>query len=138
MYTKDQIWKKLYNRWYRFHFREKPCSPAFQTFEGFYRWAIEAGYDGCQVMKRHDPKGPYSEGNCYWVEVEIKETESTVQQKMPEEWVEKWNRTVNRIRKVYGMDLIGMETVEKVLPPTEDRQTTVAQGKKGEGECITA
>jgi hypothetical protein len=92
-----QFGKHLYGRWIKY--RDKPHSPEFDDFPRFYEWAIKAGYrDVGETLRRKDETLPYSPDNCYWVKA------NTI---CPDEWIEKWNETVNRIRRHYGMPPIG-------------------------------
>lgn len=107
----ENIREMLYNRWYRIRFRAKiPCSPAFAVFSDFFSWAIDAGFDGSQELRRRDPKGPYSEENCYW---ERSGRAGPRSERRPHkgfrvaEFALRWDRTVNRIRRHYGMEPIG-------------------------------
>ena len=66
-------------------------------FPTFYEWAMSDGYDAGEWLRRFDKNEPFSPDNCFWYSV--KEEKDHI----PPELGAKWNKTVNRIRKYYGM-----------------------------------
>ena len=72
--------------------------PEFATFLGFYKWAMESGFAIGAQLYRRDPKAPYSSDNCVWIAGEKRIRSEYL------EFEKRWNDTVNRIRRYYGME----------------------------------
>lgn len=96
----------LYEKWLKVRFRS---GPEFKSFQRFLEWSKASGYTFGAVLKRHDTKLPCSPDNCYWLV--IRSELNIARTKEEQAMVHKWNETVNRIRKVYGMPPI--ETVSE-------------------------
>lgn len=85
---------KLYTTWRSF--RNRPHCDKWDNFPNFYEWAMQSGYEVGAWLMRDDKNGPFDPDNCFWFQPC---TESRISQ----EFIDKWNETVNRIRKYYGM-----------------------------------
>lgn len=88
--------QRLYARWYS-KINKNTDSPEFMTFLGFYKWAMESGFTIGAQLYRRDPKAPYSPDNCVWI------SGAKVARSSDSEFAMRWNKTVNRIRRYYGM-----------------------------------
>ena len=97
--------RRLYQKWW--NIKNKPCSPSFKDFHKFCEWAKNNGYDESGDLRRYDSSGEFSEHNCYWTS----ENDETLGRKIRQASIDKWNKTVNSIRKYYGMPPI--EEVER-------------------------
>lgn len=86
---------RIYTAWKKV--RSKPFCEEWRAFLPFYNWSIENGYKPGARIHLIDKEGEYGPDNCVW---SVKEEEETVK----EAWIRKWNETVNRIRKHYGME----------------------------------
>ena len=94
----------LYNAWKRM--RKSAHCEEWDFFPTFYEWSINEGYEDGAWLMRDDKNAPFDPDNCFWYHPC---TESRISQ----EFVDKWNETVNRIRKHYGMPpLEGTEYVD--------------------------
>lgn len=92
---KTEHGKKLYVTWVKIV--SYPHTDDWDFFPTFYEWAMNTGYELGAWLRRIDKKGAYSQENCAWYMP--KEEKDYI----PPEWADEWNRTVNRIRKHYGM-----------------------------------
>lgn len=90
---------RLYERWKRI--KRKEHSKEFDTFLGFYKWSMKAGYSPGLRLLVADQNKPYSPDNCSW---SPPETVRPVYGEEGREWIAKWNEAVNRIRVHYGME----------------------------------
>lgn len=89
---KSVIGSKLYSAWKRVN---HACHyEPWGFFPNFYQWSLENGYEIGMRLQVIDVSKPYGPNNCEWAETETN---------VPMYWVNEWNRTVNRIRKHYGM-----------------------------------
>lgn len=59
----------LYNWWLRV--AELPHESAWEKFDAFYVWAMEAGFAPYRKLKKIDPKLPFGPQNCKFVEKKI-------------------------------------------------------------------
>lgn len=92
---------RLYQTWKRL--RKHPYVDEWGCYPAFYCWAIESGYViGARLVLKSE-SAPYGPDNCLW---HIKEFEDDFEP-IPQSWPDEWNKTVNRIRKHYGMPPIG-------------------------------
>ena len=89
--------KRLYDHWQK-KVSKNTDDPEFSTFPGFYKWAMESGFSIGAQLYRRDPKGPFNPDNCVWIT-----GEKCVRSSDPE-FEMRWNTTVNRIRRYYGME----------------------------------
>jgi hypothetical protein len=97
--TKTELGRSVHDKWCQMR-KKFPCSPTFQNFINFYEWAIATGYTGEELLFRKDKTLPYSEDNCYW---NIPTKTNKGGNAYYKGQAESWNRTVNAIRKAYGM-----------------------------------
>ena len=91
-------WKSLYSKWRQI----KKCSHSkeFSRCQDFYDWAMANGFEIAAKLELLDDSKPYSPDNCRWKPPEVKKTFYTEEEKR---WIAKWNKTVNVIRRYYGM-----------------------------------
>lgn len=89
--------QSLYERW-RSKVRDNTDSPEFATFQGFYEWAMESGFSIGAQLHRRQADEPYNPDNCVWIAKEKRFRTRDVEFEM------KWNNTVNRIRRYYGLE----------------------------------
>ncbi|WP_406044073.1 hypothetical protein [Succinimonas sp.] len=66
----------------------------FELFPDFYNWAMQSGYELGMWLLRINGEKPFSPDNCEWY---------TPGERDNSEWINNWNKSVNRIRKYYGM-----------------------------------
>ena len=92
---KTEHGKNLYNAWQRI--RRLPHCNEWDTFPAFYEWAMQSGYTLGAWLRIIDRTDPYSPDNCWW------HTPGDTDEEISYEWADSWNKTVNRIRKHYGM-----------------------------------
>lgn len=93
-----QEWKFLYNKW-RWVLKQ-PHSEEFKKFPTFYDWSMAKGYMTGAKLERLDATKPFSPKNCLWVHPAIKQRPYTEEDM---EMISRWNKTVNRIRRHFGM-----------------------------------
>ena len=91
-------WSSLYNKW---RVIKKELSPDFAMFEDFYKWSVSKGWTPGAHLRRRDDSKPYSPDNCEWYSNDLKETNMSNEDR--EAFVEAWNKSVNRIRRHFGM-----------------------------------
>jgi hypothetical protein len=97
--------KVLLNKWYNIK-RYSHCEE-WDNFGVFFRWAINSGYEKGAILMRLCRNSQFCPENCYWSTVEQQEDKKT-------KWIKLWNKTVNRIRKYYGMSTVEeMKGVQK-------------------------
>ena len=99
--------KRLYVHWQQ-KVSKNTDDPEFATFMGFYNWSMEAGFVVGALLFRRNPDEPYSTDNCVWC------TKEKDMKRFYPEFELKWNKTVNRIRKHFGLELFPMGQVEDV------------------------
>ena len=83
----------LYNIWRRI--RRSPHNEEWNHFPTFYEWAMQSGYELGSWLRRYDDDKPFTEENCLWY--------VAVDSVFSKQFVADWNKSVNRIRKHYGM-----------------------------------
>lgn len=95
---------RLYAAWVRIN--KFPHCKEWECFPTFYEWAMENGYEVGTWLNRDDNDKPYSPDNCIWYKPQSDGIS-------PEwaEWIKRWNKTVNRIRKHYGMPPLEEENI---------------------------
>ena len=86
---------KLYNAWKKL--RRDTHAEEWDAFPTFYNWAMQNGYVIGSSLRLVDETGIYEPSNCAWRFPVKVDPPSTLT------WEDKWNKTVNRIRKHYGM-----------------------------------
>ena len=94
---------KIYRSWVRMNKGER-CEE-WKHFPAFYEWAVSHGYEDGAWLAKHDKSKPFSPENCSWY------IPTKKYQDIPPEMVAKWNETVNRIRKHYGMPPLEEDSV---------------------------
>ena len=92
---------KLYSAWR--HLRRHPHCEEWESFLHFYTWAMQSDYSLGARLRLLDENKPYCPENCTWYVHQYEEDDPLP----PAEWAEIWNKTVNRIRKHYGMPPLG-------------------------------
>lgn len=89
---------KLYNAWKKL--RVFPHCAEWESFPQFYNWAMSNGFQQRAWLRRNDDSKPYGPDNCFWRPAYSDENAPVIDR---EGWAYEWNKTVNRIRKHYGM-----------------------------------
>lgn len=92
---------KIYSAWRSV--RKHPHYEAWESYPVFYAWAMDSGYTLGARLRLIDESKPYCPENCMWFE----QSECTYKFSDLKVWADNWNKTVNRIRKHYGMPLLG-------------------------------
>lgn len=92
---KTELGSKLYSAWKRV--RKYPHVEEWDNFPVFYEWAIQSEFVDGAWLRRIDDDQPFSPDNCEWYTVNLENDN------IPPGWADEWNKTVNRIRKYYGM-----------------------------------
>jgi hypothetical protein len=85
----------LYTAWKTV--RKKPHYEEWDDFTVFYNWALQSGYTIGAWLRRLDMRKPFTPDNSIWY------ISGESEKNIPPEWADGWNKTVNRIRKHYGM-----------------------------------
>lgn len=100
---KTERGSRLYATWKKM--RLSPHCEEWDDFLGFYTWAMKSDYVLGAWLRRHDDTLMYCPENVFW------HIPGSTEDVMPTlEWADEWNKTVNRIRKHYGMPpLIGTD-----------------------------
>lgn len=88
---------RLYETWKRI--RKFPYDPAWNSFPVFYDWAMAEGYILGDRLVRLDESRPYGPDNCYWKDLH----DDAVSVQWVGAWCEKWDQTVERLRKHFGL-----------------------------------
>jgi hypothetical protein len=101
---KTEAGGRLYSYWRRI--KAQGISPEFAEFPGFYIWAIKNGYTLGAKLYKYDPAEPYGPENCFWVPRD-EWVGGLEYPPMSQEWRQKWDETINRIRLHFGMEPIG-------------------------------
>lgn len=91
-----EIGSRLYQAWKRM--RRYPHLAAWDYFPTFYNWSVHNGYSIGAWLRQIDDSKEYGPDNCAWYF--SNEPKDVV---IDYEWAEKWDKTVNRIRKHYHM-----------------------------------
>lgn len=92
---------RLYNAWKKL--RKFPHCEEWDCYPAFYTWSLENGYVIGAWLRLHNQSGPYAPDNCVWYIPGGYDFEPPP----PPSWADEWNKTVNRIRKHYGLPLLG-------------------------------
>lgn len=88
---------RLYKVWQRM--RMFPHDPAWDAFPAFYAWAMSAGYNIGARLYRSSDSQPHGPENSRWTAPVRSEPPMSWESR----WCEKWNKTVNKLRKHYGL-----------------------------------
>lgn len=91
--------KNLYNRYHSCN--SSKYREAFATFQEFYDWSMANGFVIEARLSRIDDNKPYSPGNIRWTLTTKDRTALYGEER--KEMIERWNKTVNRIRIHYGL-----------------------------------
>lgn len=98
----------LYDKWRRAH--QQLHTPEFDTYAGFYEWAMRTGYTDGDMLKRENPLAPFGPDNCYWLTTN---PFPYTGKRAAAEAAARWNKTVNRIRKYYDLPLFDEEVLQE-------------------------
>lgn len=90
--------ERVYTAWRNMR-RHHPYDPIFEDYPTFYRWAIQAGFVPTARLTRHNKELPHSPTNSVWVDYGEKES----LEPWMIEWCKKWDKTVARLRKQFGL-----------------------------------
>lgn len=87
----------------------------FENFSNFYAWAMENEYFSGATLRRCDTGQPYSPDNCYFSKPVDQPTFYGVER---EDFIRRWNRSVNPFRKAAGLEPFAEEVADnkKALP----------------------
>lgn len=88
----------LYYKWLKIC--QNPHSEDFEKFQGFYDWSMEIGFQLGMKLIRNDESAPYSPENCRWLFLEVRDRSYTTAE---QESIDRWNETVNIIRRCVGL-----------------------------------
>ena len=94
---KTEHGSKLYETWKRV--RTQLHCEEWGHFPTFYEWALQSGYETGAWLRLDNNDGLYCPENCVW----YYPGEDEDSEHVPAAWADTWNKTVNRIRKYYGM-----------------------------------
>lgn len=98
---------RLYGAWKTL--RKHSYCEEWGCYPAFYHWAMQNGYTLGAHLRLIDESGIYCPENCVWKIPKCKMDDPPP----PPSWADEWNKTVNRIRKYYGMlPLEGTEYVD--------------------------
>ena len=86
---------RLYQTWRKI--QKEPHCKDWDNFPAFYAWALKSGYTLGAWILRADKNKPYEPCNCTWY------IPGRDEKNISPSWADRWNETVNRIRKYYGM-----------------------------------
>lgn len=92
---KTEHGSRIYAAWRTM--RKHPHCEEWEYFPTFYEWAMQSEYEIGAWLRLVNARGTYCPDNCYW------NVPSSKEEPPPPEWADGWNKTVNRIRKHYGM-----------------------------------
>lgn len=100
--------KALYAIWRRV--RHNACD-AFQAYPDFFEWAVGSGYVLGARLRRLDETIEYRPDNCSFLPSFEGRKPLTLDERVR---ANEWNKTVNKIRRVYGMKPFETFTDEEV------------------------
>lgn len=89
---------EMKKKWYAM--RRCPHDPVWDKYEVFAAWCKETGFKEGFSLYRDDAAKPYGPTNCHWSGTDIKRIQKD---KTAKEFIYRWNKTVNRFRKVVGL-----------------------------------
>ena len=87
--------RRLYELWKRL--RKSPHDPAWDDFQVFYTWVMKEGYVLGSGIRRKDDSLPYGPTNA------VLRRPTIAPDFCEQEWCEKWDKTVNILRKHFGL-----------------------------------
>lgn len=87
---------RLYQTWRKI--KRLPHCEAWEDYPTFYKWAIKE-YELGAYLRLKDESKPWGPRNCVWQGHGEKKRND-----VPDDFVEKWNTSVNRIRKYCGLE----------------------------------
>ena len=97
-FIKSDIGKELYSKWSDMKRKAGRCEE-WDDFNAFCVWAFDQGFIRGAFVRRRDKHGLYTPENCYLI------TGKKIGHNIdPEDFINRWNKTVNRIRIAYGME----------------------------------
>ena len=96
----------LYSKWKAMRNHQFPLSEAFEEFLTFYNWSMANGFASGARLVRVDDRKPYGPDSCVWVQPKKMQHEWTTEEKA---WIAKWNKTVNRLRRYFGIETFDYE-----------------------------
>lgn len=99
MPEEEIIRKELLSK-YKSTIRAKDRVGEWSTFEGFYKWAIEAGYQQGRTMNRRDTREGHNPENCFFI---MPPYVAPFQGDEYTDWIRRWNRAVNPLRVAAGL-----------------------------------
>lgn len=100
--------------------KRRPHSRDFNTFDGFYNWALESGYFEGANLARYDTSDPFSPDNCTWRDPV---PDRPIYGDEAKAWIAKWNAMVNDLRKKFGLE-----------PLTEIKKEARKKAERGKAE----
>lgn len=100
---KTETGQQLYSRWLNLR-KKEDCCDDFKDFMKFYKWAMKSGFRYGLTLRRYDNDEPYGPDNCYWVDIGAKHADSYKRRADVSTSIERFNDTVNKIRKACGME----------------------------------
>ena len=105
-------WKSLYSRYK--NNTQNIYRDAFRTFQEFYDWSMANGFVIGAKISRVDYQKPFTKDNLRW-EAPHDKTHAPEYDAEKRRAIEKWNETVNRIRKHYGMEPLERKKCDETL-----------------------
>ena len=103
--------KSLYGIWRRVRNNtDKYCG--FTEYPKFFNWAMDNYYELGARLRRYDESQPFTPNNCTFIPADPHGKEMTLENRRK---ANNWNRTVNVIRKAYGMELFEVVDEEDLL-----------------------
>lgn len=123
MTEEDWIRNELLRKYCGLH--KKDRVGAFATFEGFSQWAMGAGFLPGSNMLRYDTSKPISPENSYFAE---SPWVAPFHGKEKDEFICRWHKTINVIRKHFGLPPLPAPEFDKVKP--SDQMLVVPVNKK--------
>lgn len=98
------------------------CDEWKESFENFYNWAINNGYEKTLSIDRIDPNGNYEPSNCRWTTMKVQQNNRTnnhIEEMNGEshtiaEWIEILNITKKKMDYLLSKGYKGDELYEKI------------------------